>query len=37
MQINQIELYGETISSFTDDNDEDDSISISGRVKKGEH
>ena len=42
MQINQIELYGEMIvsvySSFTDnDNDnEDDSISIIGRVKRDE-
>jgi hypothetical protein len=40
MQINQIELYGETTaslySSFTDDNDEDESISIIGRVKKDE-
>jgi hypothetical protein len=40
MQINQIELYGETVSSiyssFTDNDDEDDSISIIGRVKKGE-
>ena len=39
MQINQIELYGETVSSayssLTDDND-DESISIIGRVRKGE-
>jgi hypothetical protein len=40
MQINQIELYGETISSsyssFIDNDDEDESISIIGRVKKDE-
>ena len=40
MQINQIELYGETIasiySSFADDNDDDESISIIGRVRKDE-
>jgi len=40
MQINQIELYGETVSSvyssFTNNDDEDESISIIGRVKKGE-
>ena len=41
MQINQIELYGETVtsslySSFTDDNDDDESISIIGRVNKDE-
>ena len=40
MQINQIELYGETVSSvyssFPDNDDEDESISIIGRVNKGE-
>ena len=40
MQINQIELYGETISSlyssFIDNDDEDESISIIGRVKRNE-
>ena len=40
MQINQIELYGETVSSIysscPDNDDEDESISIIGRVKKGE-
>jgi hypothetical protein len=40
MQISQIELYGETTasvySSFSDDNDDDDSISIIGRVKRDE-
>ena len=41
MQINQIELYGETISSgfssFNDNNnDDDESISIIGRIKKGD-
>ena len=39
MQINQIELYGETISSgyvSSYSTDDDESISIIGRVKKGE-
>ena len=39
MQINQIELYGETISNGylpSDNNDDDESISIIGRIKKGE-
>ena len=39
MQINQIELYGETIGSgyiFSESNDDDESISIIGRVKKGD-
>ena len=40
MQINQIELYGETIisqfTSYDDNSEEDESISIIGRVKKGE-
>ena len=40
MQINQLELYGETISSgymsYSESADEDESISIIGRVKKSE-
>ena len=39
MQINQIELYGETISSFDEIpecNEEDESISIIGRVRRDE-
>lgn len=40
MQINQIELYGESVasgfSSFGDSSDEDESISIIGRVKRAE-
>ena len=40
MQINQIEFYGETtasVCSFTDNNDDDESISIIGRINKDEH
>ena len=40
MQINQIELYGEAIASgytaYSDISDDDESISIIGRVKKGD-
>ena len=40
MQINQIEFYGETVSSsfssYGDYSDDDESISIIGRIKKGE-
>ena len=40
MQINQIEFYGETVSSqyasYSDSSDDDESISIIGRIKKDE-
>ena len=40
LQINQLELYGETVASssytFSDSSDDDESISIIGRIKKSE-
>ena len=40
MQINQIEFYGETVNSgisqYNDGSDDDESISIIGRIRKGE-
>ena len=41
MQINQFELYGEVLSSsfesYSDNSDEDETISIIGRIKRGEN